>query len=469
MRQQESLQMTGSTRSTSLRLGSVLLISLFALCAVACSGKKPADLAGESSSHAGESSDDEGKEVSLSPTALAAAKIEFEAVTERVAVASLVATGSVEPNQEQTQAVTPLVSGRVERVLAVQGDVVRAGASLAIITSPEVAEMHGKLLEAETRRELAERNLSRVQKAENRAGVLSAKAKLDEAETTLKRTRKLIELGAGAGKDLTSAETGYATAKAEYEYQSNIALNREVQEAQAEFATATTEVNHLRQSLRALGDIASSEGLDGAKHDISLVTLRAPLAGTVTERLANPGAGFQAGSPLFTISNLSTVWVVANVPDSQVGLLEVGAHAEIQSSAAGVGTLSGKINFIDSRLDEQTRTARVRVEVENKGARLKSGMFVTVGFEANTSESDAPGAREIVAPDEAIQRIGERAIVFLPKDEEPGHFEVRDVQLGGEASGYRRILAGLEAGERVVTKGSFTLKTQLMKGELGEE
>ncbi|HQR38714.1 MAG TPA: efflux RND transporter periplasmic adaptor subunit [Blastocatellia bacterium] len=410
-----------------------------------------------------------GQEVSLSPAALAAAKIEIEAVTERQVVALLGTTGSVEPNQEQTQSVTPLVSGRVERVYAVQGDVVRAGAPLAVITSPEVAETHGKLLEAETRRELAERNVARVQKAENRAGVLSAKAKLAEAEATLKRTQRLIELGAGAGKDLTAAETGYATAKAEFDYQSNIALNREVQEAQAELATATTEVNHLRQSLRALGDTASSEGRDRADHDISLVTLRAPLSGTVIERFANPGAGIQAGSPLFTIGNLSTVWVVANVPDSQVGLLRVGAHAEIQSSAAGIGTLSGKINYIDSRLDEQTRTGRVRVEVANDGGHLKTGMFVTVGFQASAAGSGGSEEREIVVPSDAIQRIGERTVVFVPKGDEPGHFDVRDVQLGGELNGYHRILAGLTAGENVVSKGSFTLKTQLMKGELGEE
>ncbi len=469
MRRHESCNRNGAIRATSVTLGSMLLVGLLVMFSFNCGGTKTAEKPAGDVAHAGESSEGVGQEVSLSPAALAAAKIEIEAVTERQVVALLGTTGSVEPNQEQTQSVTPLVSGRVERVYAVQGDVVRAGAPLAVITSPEVAETHGKLLEAETRRELAERNVARVQKAENRAGVLSAKAKLAEAEATLKRTQRLIELGAGAGKDLTAAETGYATAKAEFDYQSNIALNREVQEAQAELATATTEVNHLRQSLRALGDTASSEGRDRADHDISLVTLRAPLSGTVIERFANPGAGIQAGSPLFTIGNLSTVWVVANVPDSQVGLLRVGAHAEIQSSAAGIGTLSGKINYIDSRLDEQTRTGRVRVEVANDGGHLKTGMFVTVGFQASAAGSGGSEEREIVVPSDAIQRIGERTVVFVPKGDEPGHFDVRDVQLGGELNGYHRILAGLTAGENVVSKGSFTLKTQLMKGELGEE
>jgi len=113
--------------------------------------------------------------------------------------------------------------------------------------------MHGKLHEAETRLALAEQTYSRVQRAENRASVLQAKARLDEAEATLRRTQKLVELGAGAGKDLLAAEAAYKTAKAEYDYQSNISLNREVQEARAEVETARVEVSHIRNSLRTLG------------------------------------------------------------------------------------------------------------------------------------------------------------------------------------------------------------------------
>ncbi|MDQ2675744.1 MAG: efflux RND transporter periplasmic adaptor subunit, partial [Actinomycetota bacterium] len=326
----------------------------------------------EGGEHAGE-----GGEVELGPEALASAAIEIEAVTARVAVAPLTVTGTVESNQEQTQQASSLVSGRVERVFAALGDVVRAGAPLAVISSPEAAEMKGKLREAETRLALGRRNLERVKRAENRAAVLAAKAKLDEAEATLRRTRKLVDLGAGAGKDLVAAETAYTTAKAEYDYQSNIALNREVQEAQAEVETAQTEVNHLRQSLQALG------GSSGAS-EVSVVTLRAPISGTVTERTVNAGAGVEAGTAMFTIGNMSTVWVIANVPETQVGQLRVGAPAEIRTAAPGVAPRSGRINYIDPRLDEATRSARVRVEVPNPGETLRVGMFVEVGFQAGS-------------------------------------------------------------------------------------
>ncbi len=404
------------------------------------------------------------EEVKLSPEALAAAGIEIEGVTQRPAVALIKVTGTVETNQQQTQQATPLVSGRVERVNVVLGDRVRAGSVLAIISSPEVAEMHGKLREAETRLRLAERTLQRVQRAENRVAVIQAKAKLDEAEATLRRTRRLIDLGAGAGKDLVAAEAAHKSAKAEYDYQNNINVNREVQQAQAEVETARVDVAHLRQSLVTLGDPVAATGRDEHRTDISLVTLRAPVSGTVVERQVNAGAGIQAGTPLFTIANISTVWVIANVPEAQIGSIRVGTPAEVRSAALGDDAMAGRVNYIDPRLNEETRTARVRIEMPNPGERLKAGMFVEVGFQAGSGIE----GEELMVRSEAVQRIGDHSVVFIPKEDEAGAFEVRDIQVGGETEGYHRVISGLKLGEKVVTKGSFTLKTQMMKGEMGE-
>ena len=407
----------------------------------------------------------EAEEVKLSTEALASAGIEIEGVTQRPAVALVQVTGSVETNQQQTQQASALVSGRVERVNVGQGDRVRAGAVLAIISSPEVAEMHGKLREAETRLRLAERTLQRVQRAENRVAVIQAKVKLDEAEATLRRTRRLIELGAGAGKDLIAAEAAYKTAKADYDYQNNISVNREVQEAQAAVETARVDVGHMRQSLQTLGDPIASKERDDHTTDISLVALRAPVSGTVIERAVNAGAGIQAGTPLFTIANISSVWVIANVPEAQVGRISVGTPAEVRSAALGESAMAGRVNYIDPRLNEETRTARVRIEMANPGERLKTGMFVEVGFQAG------PGAtteQDLVVPSAAVQRIENRSVVFIPRDDEPGAFELREVELGGETEGYHRVISGLKLGEKVVTKGSFVLKSQKLKGEMGE-
>lgn len=400
----------------------------------------------------------------LSPEALKAANIESAAAVESEWTTLVSVTGTVEANPERVQQATPLVSGRVESVRASVGDRVREGAVLATISSPEVAEMHGKLHEAETRLALAEDSLERIQRPESRAGVLQSQARLDEAEANLRRTRRLIDLGAAAGKDLTAAETAYTSAKAEYDYQNNISLSKEVQAARAEAATTSVEVTHLRNSLRALG-APIAEAASSAPHDTSQVLVIAPVGGTVIERLINSGAGIEPGKPIFTIADISTLWVIANVPEGRIGLLRIGMPAEILSTDPG-GAIAGRIAYIAPVLDESTRTGRVRIQIDNPGERLKIGMFVEVSF-------DAPGGGDrtaIVIPEAAVQRMGERTFVFVPSMSSAGSFEVREIQIARDAvKGAYVVTAGLAAGERVVTRGSFVLKTQWMKGSLGEE
>jgi cobalt-zinc-cadmium efflux system membrane fusion protein len=460
------------TRNSRRRIHAIVaaaIISVFALALILwSSGNKPDKSRSPGQDEGDRAEQTEGEEVELSPEALEAAGIEIVSVSERPAVALLRVSGAVGANQEQTQQVTPLVSGRVERVNVALGDRVRAGAVLAIVSSPDVAEMHGKLHEAETRLMLAQQNYERVQRAENRATLLQAKARLEEAEANLRRTRRVIELGAGAGKDLVAAEAAYKSAKAEYDYQSNISLNREVQQARAEVETARVETLHLRNSLRALGAVIPEQEDSATRHDTSEIALVAPVSGTVTERLVNAGAGIEAGKHVFTISNIATVWVIANVPESQISLLRVGTPAEVRSAAVVSDPIAGKVTYIDPMLNEETRTGRVRIVVNNPGERLKVGMFVEVGFEASDDPQGSAVGTELVAPDSAVQRIGDRTVVFVPKQGEPGHFQVRDVELGGMVDGHRRVISGLQPGDRVVTRGSFTLKTQLLKGEMGE-
>lgn len=466
------------TRFSSFRQRTLLIVGAAALVAILgilflWSRRDPASGTGTNvavktgnEKEAGEEHDEEEGEVRLEAEALSSAGLEYEVVTQRPATTLLRVTGAVEANPRQTQQVSPLVAGRVEAVNVAVGDRVGVGAILATISSPAVAEMHGKLREALARLDGAERNLRRVQQTENRVKILAAKAKLEEAEATLKRTRRLIEQGAGAGRDLVAAEAAYKTAKADYDFQNNISLHRELQDAETELSMARTEVTHLRASLRALGSPLTEQGQADHSRNISLISLRAPASGLITERAVNAGAGVQVGQSMFTISNLSTIYIIANVPEAQIGTVHIGTPAEIRSTApGGEGVLRGSVSYIDSRLDEATRTARVRIEVANPGERLRAGVFVEIGFQTTTGEA---AGEELVVPSSAIQRVGDKSIVFIPKMEEPGAFEVRDIEVGGESDGYARVLAGLKVGERVVTKGSFILKTQMQKEEMGE-
>jgi len=449
-----------------IALGVIALIGIISIVMIAFkrSGGDAVKAETQSKTESPEKGDAKSNEVRLSPEVLSAAGITTETVTQRPAIALVTVAGSVEVNPQQTQQVTSLVNGRVEQVFASIGDRVSAGQIVATLMSTEVAESYGKWREAVTKLELAQNNLNRVKSAENKSAINQAKARLDEADATLKRTKRLIELGAGAGKDLISADTNYKTAKSEYDFQRTIPLNKEIQEAESALKSAQVDSLHQRQSLQALGVTVTSPNAD--VRNVASVPLRSPVSGIVTARMVSGGAGVQAGVSLFTISNISTVWVIANVPENQMPLLRVGTPAQVRVTAFGDGVIQGRVSYIDPQLNEETRTGRVRIEVENASERLKAGMFVEVGFQAGTGNATGD---ELVVPSTAVHRLGERTIVFIPVDNEAGVFEVREIEIGSAVEGYHRVTGGLKLGEKVVTKGSFTLKTQMQKGELGEE
>lgn len=345
-------------------------------------------------------------ELRVTPEIVASAGIEATPVTARPAIDRMLVTGVVEPNQLQIQQVTLLVGGRIERIAVALGDRVQAGTFLLTVSSPQIAEMRGNLRTAE--------------------------ARLVEASATLTRTSRLVELGAGAGKDLVAAEAAYQAAEA--------------------------DVAQLRQSLEALGADTGNAPLTD-----STITIRAPITGTILERTVNPGAWIEAGKPLLTIANLSTVWVIVNVPEARLSVTRVGAPVEIRAPTPN-RPRTGRVSYIDPQLDQATRTARVRVEVPNPSQSLKIGMFVEVSLQSMTERD----ATELAIPSDAVQRIGERTVVFVATDA-PGVFNVRDVELGDQTQNLQVILHGLAAGDRVVTKGAFTLKSQLLKGQFGED
>ena len=346
-------------------------------------------------------------EIVVSAEVLKAAGVELATVSLGPRVERVTASGTVEPNELQIQDVTPLVSGRVERLSVVEGTAVSAGTVLLTMSSPEVAELQGNLRAAE--------------------------ARLIEADATLTRTRRLVELGAGAGKDLVAAEASRGAAQA--------------------------EVAQLRERLAALGAAAGS----GNAVVGSTTAVRAPSSATVIERLVNPGQWIAAGTVVIKLANLSTVWVMVNLPEARLPAVQVGATVEIRVAALDHAVIVGKVSYIESQLDPETRTAPVRVEVPNPGQRLRIGMFVEVAIEGRHTGDD-----QLMIPSTAVQRIGERTVVFVPLDD-AGKFQIRDVELGAESQGFRVVLTGLRASERVVSKGGFTLKSQLLKGQFGED
>ncbi|MBX9877246.1 MAG: efflux RND transporter periplasmic adaptor subunit [Candidatus Obscuribacterales bacterium] len=387
-----------------------------------------------------------------------AAGIKLATVTRQTPTETFSVAGTVEPNQQQLQQVTPLVSGRVQRIFVSLGDTVKPGTVLIEIDSPQVAEMHGKLHEAETRLRLSKINLDRVQQSANRVSVLKSKASLDEAESNLKRTKLLVSEGLTARKDLVATESEYDRAKAEYNFQKDITLNREVTQAKAEVQTAETETEHIRDALRALDAHLGSE--TGVEHNISQIELRSPIAGTIIERFVNPGSGFEQGKPLLTIANTNILWVIANVPETQMTGIHIGSPANVK---LGNRLVTGAVSYIDPRLNEDTRTSRVRIEIANPAHKIQVGSFAQVEFTTQATMQNVP-----FVPQAAVQTVDGKPVVFV-KDRTSEQFRVRNVQIGTATSGVVPILSGLEVGEQVAADGSFVLKSKLLKEQFGEE
>ncbi len=195
------------------------------------------------------------------------------------------------------------------------------------------------------------------------------------------------------------------------------------------------------------------------------VTFYAPITGVTVEKHAIVGEWFDVGGDLYHFVDLTHIWVVANIYEYELSLVEVGQEAEVQFSYLPGEIFKGKITFIDPHLDMKTRTAKVRIELPNKEHRLQPGMFANVNVEIDLGE-------KLAIPESAVLDTGTRRIVFLDRGD--GKFEPREVQLGQKAEGYYEVIGGIDPGDKVVTSGNFLVDSEsqlkaAMQGMTGGE
>jgi cobalt-zinc-cadmium efflux system membrane fusion protein len=341
--------------------------------------------------------------VPLSAEAVERAGIVVTPVASGTSAGAIRLPGVVEPNAYREVAVTPLVSGRITRVSAELGARVRRGQMLAQVYSPALAEAQTKYV--------------------------SAKAMLEAHDRELQRTQKLVEIGA--------------------------ASRQELERIHAEHAAQTAAVQSARSQLELLGVSASAINALGSGSNVEATTsVPAPIDGVITERAANVGLNVDQATPLFTVVDLSTVWIVADVYENDFSRVHVGSDATITTAAYPGLSLRGRISYIDPQVNPDTRTAKVRVEVPNPRSELRLGMY------ADVVVAGAPGASVPVVPRSAVQNIGNRTVVYLARPKEPDKFTEREVRLGETAGEQVEITAGLEPGDVVVTNGSFFIRAE---------
>ena len=216
-----------------------------------------------------------------------------------------------------------------------------------------------------------------------------------------------------------------------------------------------------RERLRLLG-VPNSElrRLEQELEPTRAVSIRTPFSGTVIERLVSEGAYVTTGTPLFRIAKLDELWVQLDAYESDLARIQVGQRVQLRVEALPGEIFVGQVKFIDPTVDSQRRTARVRVVVDNADGRLRPGMFVEGSVDAQLKQDGeiAP----LVIPVSAPLFTGRRALVYVEtRDGNDFNYEARVVRLGPRLGQFYPVVAGLNEGERVVTRGAFVLDADL--------
>jgi Cu(I)/Ag(I) efflux system membrane fusion protein len=218
-------------------------------------------------------------------------------------------------------------------------------------------------------------------------------------------------------------------------------------------ASADTLVTASRRRLQ-YWDISDEDiaGLERTRAPRKTLTLHSPIDGVVIERLAYRGKKVMSGETLYKVADLSTVWVLGDIYEYEVPAVRLGQPATITLASYPGEVFRGKVSYIYPVLEAKTRTVKVRFEFPNtRDWKLKPQMYANV-------ELKSPLGRRLVVPDEAVLDSGTQQLVFIDKGE--GTFEPRDVKVGARVDGYTEILAGLSAGEKVVTSANFLIDSE---------
>jgi membrane fusion protein, heavy metal efflux system len=325
-------------------------------------------------------------------------------------------TGTVQPIDTRIGQVRPLARGRVQQILVRVGDRVKAGEPLATFDNIEAGE-----LLADYQGALTELQRLKLQRA--------------SAQRIAERNNQLSELGAIPKK------------------------NAELSQVEADSAAGSVKVQE--SVVAGLVSRLRRFGVEQVNVTHPSTVIRAPFAGVVIKAQTAPGDVFDAGRELFSIADLSHVWVQAEVYEKDLSRVQIGQPAFITVDTYPGERFKGQVTYLSDILDPQTRTAKVRCEVANPGVRLKLEMFAAVELPTHFSR------RALVVPASAIQQLNGTDVVFVRKSNTT--FETRPVKTGKTLHDLTEVQDGLREGEVIVKTGAFHLKSVALSGQIGEE
>jgi membrane fusion protein, heavy metal efflux system len=366
--------------------------------------------------------------VKIDPAAQKNAGVQIVRVESRTLPATLSVTGTVTPVESRVAHIRPLARGIIEQISVSLGARVTRGEALVTYDNIQMGEFTGEYLS-------------------ERAALRQAESDLEVKQRGLERAEALIKLEAISQQDLELRRA-------------------EVRNAQSAVASAKARVTRIEEQLHRFGltdaDLARltpEEGQSGhrtASHSV----LRSPMDGVVTKFDVASGEVVEPERELFTIADLSTVWVLADVYEKDLSRLPRSGDVDIRVDAYPDRVFRGSLTYVSDVIDPKTRTAKVRCVVANPDGLLKLDMFANAIIPTNERR------QSVVVPVAAVQQIDNQPVVFVRKSE--SQFERRKVTVGQTAGGVVEILSGVRAGEDVVADGSFYLKTALLRERIGE-
>lgn len=380
------------------------LIALALAAALAACGDKRADAAEDTAPPA--PSADHG--VQLSAQEAQRAGIRLEAASAQPVADGVTVTATIHANQDRLAHVAPRVEGRVISVQVRLGDTVKAGQLLAMLDSMAVGEAAAAWALA---------------RAEHRV----AKADFDRAE--------------GLNADEIIPQKDYLRARSDFEK-----------------ASAALQAGEDR--LKLLG----AWPVRGSAVAMSSFPVAAPFKGTIIEKKAIAGELASPADVLFTVADLSRLWIEADLTESSLPRVRVGARAAVAVQAYPGERFLGQVTYVSPVLDTDKRTVPARIEVDNADGRLKPGMFASATIDAQPASA---GSRRdaLTVPGEAVVLLHGLPAVFV-FDETHGSYEPRPIQPGGQLGGRTIVSSGLQAGEQVVAAGAYALKARLLKSQI---
>ena len=442
-------------------------------------------------------------EVHLNEKQLAGLKLDEVEVRRGSLTSVIELPAEVQLNTDRLVHVTPRVSGIVALVEKTLGDRVEAGDLLCVLDSREMGNAKMEYLADLSRFEVSRADFERArtvfENTKKLLGILAAeptpnqalaqahdlpvgdnKNKLLTAYTRMKVSRRnferieeLLKSKIASEADFLQVQGAYEIGRADYlSTREEISFNLKLIYLRAEknFKVAETETHNAERGLHILGltheeTARIARGGEGIDADISRYVSHSPIAGIIVDRHLTRGELVDSTTRLYTIADLSDVWVIGRVYEREVRFLKPGQTATVRLDAFPDESFAGVVDYISSRLDPATRTVQARVILPNPERRLRSGMFgvVSVFVERGDPDPSAPGG--LLVPIQAVQRLKEGHAVYRVLA--PGAFRQIPVQVIAESRHFAEVSGPLKVGDTVVAGDTFVLKSEVAKEEMG--